>query len=242
MMRSVAAVLLFGLAVVLAQAPTSPKPDTVIVKKIYGTPPAGLVRGGFYPGAYPGYQQPYPYQGQYNQYYQQGYYNQYRGQYPGYYPGFVGPSAAPVYASPAPVYASPAPFPVTPAPFAKSPVPQVQYSGKTGVPDKDARIVQEDREVNFDGTFKYSYQTDNGIAVTAEGSLKPPQADSEGPIQVIQGSYTLYTPEGVPVQISYIADEQGYRASGDAIPTLAPEAAAAIAKSIAEGAGAPQKK
>lgn len=62
------------------------------------------------------------------------------------------------------------------------------------------------------------FDSDNGISVKAKGFVKPPPAANEEPIQVIEGSYTYYDHEGKPVSISYVADENGYRASGDAIP------------------------
>lgn len=39
---------------------------------------------------------------------------------------------------------------------------------------------------------------------------------------VAQGSYSYTSKEGVPVQIQYVADENGFQATGDAIPTPHP--------------------
>lgn len=69
----------------------------------------------------------------------------------------------------------------------------------------------------------YSFQTNNGISQQAKGYM-----NAQGKY-VQEGSYTLYTPEGVPVSISYIADENGYQAVGDAIPQPDPVIAKAIA-------------
>ncbi|XP_046665436.1 endocuticle structural glycoprotein SgAbd-2-like [Homalodisca vitripennis] len=74
---------------------------------------------------------------------------------------------------------------------------------------------------NPDGTYQYSYQTANGIAAQERGYLKNAgQPDLEA--QVAEGSYQFTSDDGVPVSITYIADEGGFRAEGSAIPTPPP--------------------
>lgn len=68
--------------------------------------------------------------------------------------------------------------------------------------------------------FVNSYETDNGIAAQEQGS--PKQIDAESAPVVSQGSFQYTSPEGVPVSISYTADENGFQASGDLIPTPPP--------------------
>ena len=36
--------------------------------------------------------------------------------------------------------------------------------------------------------------------------------------QVIQGSFSYTSPEGIPITVNYIADEFGFRAEGDHLP------------------------
>lgn len=60
--------------------------------------------------------------------------------------------------------------------------------------------------------FFYSFQSDNGISQQAVGSY-----DNQGKYSV-QGSYSYTGVDGYPVSISYVADENGYQAVGDAIP------------------------
>lgn len=55
----------------------------------------------------------------------------------------------------------------------------------------------------------FSYETDHGIAVESTGYLK--NAGTPDQVQVMQGSYTYYTPEGVPIITTYIADENGFQ-------------------------------
>lgn len=54
-----------------------------------------------------------------------------------------------------------------------------------------------------------SYETDHGIIVESSGFLK--NAGTPDEIQVIQGSYTYYSPEGLPIITTYIADENGFQ-------------------------------
>lgn len=56
-------------------------------------------------------------------------------------------------------------------------------------------------------TFEYAYETSDGVNVQASGD-----ANSH------RGSYKYTSPEGTPIEISYIADENGFQATGDAVP------------------------
>nr|CAD7423102.1 unnamed protein product [Timema monikensis] len=64
-------------------------------------------------------------------------------------------------------------------------------------------------------------QTGNGIVAQEQGYLKNPgQKDLEA--QVAQGSYSYTGPDGVVYTVTYIADENGFRAEGLHIPTPPP--------------------
>jgi len=199
---------------------------------------------GYYPGQqgyYPGYQGYQGYQGF------QGYYPGYQGQYQGfqdYNRGYyqtapVAPVAPVKIAAPvAPVY--PAVPNYTPAPYAQvkvNPVPTVVkspvYSYKT-TEGKLPAIVRQSQEVNFDGNFKYGYETENGIVAQASGYVK--NAGSKDAAQVIEGSYAYVGDDGAPVEVKYYADETGYHAVGNVIPTTPPE----IARSLELIASQPQ--
>uniref|UniRef100_A0A0K8SLT1 Larval cuticle protein LCP-17 n=2 Tax=Lygus hesperus TaxID=30085 RepID=A0A0K8SLT1_LYGHE len=111
-------------------------------------------------------------------------------------------------------FGAPAPIPsrqAAPAPLAAAP----------GVnPLAAARTIRQEQDNQFDGTFSYSFETDNGIQQNAQGSVKNPGTEQEA--QVVQGSYSYTSPEGQVVTITYIADEEGFKAQGDAIPTTPP--------------------
>ncbi|XP_059225053.1 pupal cuticle protein Edg-78E [Stomoxys calcitrans] len=61
------------------------------------------------------------------------------------------------------------------------------------------------------GIFKYAYATSNGIEVQAAGS----------PLESI-GVFSYTSPEGVPIEVRYIADELGFHAVGRHLPRPPP--------------------
>ena len=73
---------------------------------------------------------------------------------------------------------------------------------------------------NGDGSYQYVYETGNGINADEQGSVK--NAGSESEASVAQGSFSYTSPEGTPIQISYIADENGFQPVGDHLPTPPP--------------------
>lgn len=72
--------------------------------------------------------------------------------------------------------------------------------------------------VNF---FFLSYETGDGSSAQAQGVLKnagTPDAEA----QEVTGSYSYTALDGTKVQISYIANENGYQPTGDGIPAIPP--------------------
>ncbi|XP_026729287.1 endocuticle structural glycoprotein SgAbd-2-like [Trichoplusia ni] len=93
--------------------------------------------------------------------------------------------------------------------------PQPQYQGQ------EIPILKQTQEINPDRSYQYSYETGNGIAAQEQGYLKNAGVkDAEA--QVAQGSFSYSSPEGVPISVSYIADENGFRAEGAHLPTPPP--------------------
>lgn len=62
--------------------------------------------------------------------------------------------------------------------------------------------------MNFDGSFTYGYSAGDGTTAQAQGFIKN-LGVNEIESQVIQGSYSYTSPEGVPIHVTYIADENG---------------------------------
>jgi hypothetical protein len=180
-------------------------------------------RSGYYPGSqgyYPGYQ---GYQGYYPGYQgYQGYYPGYQGYNRGYYPG--APAVYPTVSA-----VTPAPI-IAPVPI----VPKVVSPVYKPVDNKVPAIIRQSQEADLNG-FKYGYETENGIVAQAAGYVK--NAGSENAAQVIEGSYAYVGDDGAPVEVKYYADETGYHAVGNVVPTTPPE----IAKSLEFIASQPQK-
>ncbi|KAF9798820.1 hypothetical protein SFRURICE_020384 [Spodoptera frugiperda] len=130
------------------------------------------------------------------------------------------------------------PVSITPAPYkpvvytASTPSPVAPVAVARVVADaRNAQTLKYGNEVNPDGSYNYFYETDNGIAAQEQGTPRnfggnPPVAPS-----VAQGSFSWTSPEGQPIVISYVADENGYQPSGNAIPT-APPVPAQIARAL----------
>nr|CAD7572351.1 unnamed protein product [Timema californicum] len=82
-------------------------------------------------------------------------------------------------------------------------------------------ILRQESEVNFDGTYKYSYETGNGISHEESGFLKD-TGDPENQSQVVQGSSSYTSPEGIQIKLVYVADEFGFQPTGDHLPVKPP--------------------
>lgn len=111
--------------------------------------------------------------------------------------------------------------------FNPAPTQQVfnQAASRNFVP-----ITSYTNEINYDGSFQYSYTTGDGQAAQAQGYVKNP-GNKDLEAQVVQGSYSYTSPEGLPITVNYIADENGFRAEGAHLPTP-PPIPEAIAKSL----------
>ncbi|CAF4777762.1 unnamed protein product [Pieris macdunnoughi] len=72
-----------------------------------------------------------------------------------------------------------------------------------------------------DGSYAYSFATADGKQAQESGFLKDAYIDNTGSpqgTQVVEGSYAYTSPEGTPIQVSYVADENGFRPAGVHIP------------------------
>ncbi|KAJ8947814.1 hypothetical protein NQ314_008537 [Rhamnusium bicolor] len=102
--------------------------------------------------------------------------------------------------------------------------------------ERYAAILRSDNEVYPDGSYQYAYDTENGISAQESGKLKAigPDVGTSA-----QGSYQYTSPEGILVQIQYIADENGFQPVGNVIPTP-PPIPEAILKSLQYNAAHPE--
>ncbi|XP_055542668.1 uncharacterized protein LOC129728265 [Wyeomyia smithii] len=81
-------------------------------------------------------------------------------------------------------------------------------------------IISYENENNGDGSYKFSYESANGIKAQEQGEVK--NKGSENEIQSVQGSYSYTSPEGQVITLTYVADENGFQPQGDHLPTPPP--------------------
>ncbi|CAK9801802.1 Endocuticle structural glycoprotein SgAbd-1 [Anthophora plagiata] len=82
-------------------------------------------------------------------------------------------------------------------------------------------ILKQSQHTVPDGSYSFSYETENGIYQAESGSLGATDADSE-PAIVVQGQYQYQTPDGTPISVSYVADHNGFQPQGEHIPPISP--------------------
>lgn len=68
---------------------------------------------------------------------------------------------------------------------------------------------------NPDGSYRFSYETENGIKAEEQGQQK--QGGEDG-VNSVQGSYSYRADDGSDVQVTYTADENGFVAQGSHLP------------------------
>ncbi|KRT85053.1 Insect cuticle protein [Oryctes borbonicus] len=105
--------------------------------------------------------------------------------------------------------------------------PDVQYDrsreSTTFIP-----ILRFEKEQGDGGSYKTAWETGNNIIAQEEGFLKSLGPDPDSPTgeelnaQVQQGSYTYTAPDGQIITVTYTADEKGFQATGDHLPTPPP--------------------
>ncbi|EZA58813.1 Endocuticle structural glycoprotein SgAbd-2 [Ooceraea biroi] len=104
----------------------------------------------------------------------------------------------------------------TPTPRPYQPQPQPQYTSPVR---PFIAIRSQQKDTSPDGSYTFSYETENGISVSESGY---PQAGPQGQTEVVQGRFSYPAPDGTPITIEYTADENGFHAQGAHIPTPPP--------------------
>ncbi|CAB3221339.1 unnamed protein product [Arctia plantaginis] len=139
------------------------------------------------------------------------------------------------FSTPAPFRYRPSSPSVTIAPSGFPSSTPAPYYASTRAPvlsnDYNAETLKFGNENEPDGSFNYFFETSNGIAAQEQGV--PRNFGGNPPVVpvVAQGSFSWTSPEGVPISIAYVADENGYQPTGDAIPT-SPPVPAQIARAL----------
>lgn len=89
------------------------------------------------------------------------------------------------------------------------------------VSELPAVIVKQSQDISPDGAYAYAYETDNGIYHAESGT--PVVADARSaPVVITQGQYQYTAPDGTPISVKYIADQNGFQPQGDHIPAISP--------------------
>ncbi|CAH2237037.1 larval cuticle protein LCP-17-like [Pararge aegeria] len=82
------------------------------------------------------------------------------------------------------------------------------------------QILSQESDINPDGSFKYTYETSNGISSSANGELR--NIGAEEPALQIQGQFKYPSEDGQEISLTYIANENGYVPQGSILPTPHP--------------------
>ncbi|KAJ8729985.1 hypothetical protein PYW07_017023 [Mythimna separata] len=90
-------------------------------------------------------------------------------------------------------------------------------------------ILRYENVNNGDGTYRYNYETGNGISAHESGAPRAP--GPEGLAVTAEGGFSYRAPDGQQVSLTYTADENGFHPVGSHIPTP-PPIPAAILRSI----------
>ncbi|KAJ8979026.1 hypothetical protein NQ317_003129 [Molorchus minor] len=93
-------------------------------------------------------------------------------------------------------------------------LPQVQPERQ-----REIKILRQSQDISPDGTYQWLYETENGIAAQEQGGLKT-IGNEQG--TAAQGSFQYTSPEGIPIALTYVADENGFQPQGSHLPTPPP--------------------
>ncbi|XP_015517798.1 endocuticle structural glycoprotein SgAbd-1-like [Neodiprion pinetum] len=102
-----------------------------------------------------------------------------------------------------------------------------------------AIVAQTQDGPNPDGSYKWSYESANGIKAEEEGSVVNAGAENES--TAVQGGYSYTGEDGVVISLTYKAGEEGFQPEGAHIPT-APPIPEAIQKALEWNAAHPSKE
>ncbi|XP_042888224.1 cuticle protein AMP1A-like [Penaeus japonicus] len=81
---------------------------------------------------------------------------------------------------------------------------------------EEIAILRDERVIEDDGRYNFDMETANGIVVSEHGTV-----GLEGAINSA-GSFSYTAPDGTPVHLQFVADENGFQPQGDHLP-VAPE-------------------
>lgn len=92
-------------------------------------------------------------------------------------------------------------------------------------PEGYSQTLRDVRSQSPNGDYAYEYETQNGIVASEQSQVVQPN------VQRKTGFYQYPSPDGRIIRVDYVADENGFHASGAHLPQ-SPPIPAAIARSI----------
>ncbi|XP_022227747.2 endocuticle structural glycoprotein SgAbd-3 [Drosophila obscura] len=81
-------------------------------------------------------------------------------------------------------------------------------------------LISQESNVEYNGKYHYHYELADGSKATQDGLLKTVNAEHDG--EAVHGKYSFVSDDGQTYVVSYTADENGYHAVGDHLPTPPP--------------------
>ncbi|XP_046636218.1 endocuticle structural glycoprotein SgAbd-3-like isoform X2 [Daphnia pulicaria] len=87
---------------------------------------------------------------------------------------------------------------------------------------KPVEIISSNSEMNADGSYSFAFESEDGTKVSESGSQKQVGPKPEDIGTVSKGSYSYTSPDGVVITVNWVADENGFQATGDHLPTPPP--------------------
>jgi hypothetical protein len=87
---------------------------------------------------------------------------------------------------------------------------------------KPVAIVRSASDQSADGSYSFSFESEDGTKVEEVGEQKLVGPEPEDIGTVSRGSYSHTGPDNVVVTVNWVADENGFQATGDHLPTPPP--------------------
>ncbi|XP_071516003.1 cuticle protein AMP1A-like [Panulirus ornatus] len=87
-----------------------------------------------------------------------------------------------------------------------------ESSDRRELPDEVVPILKDERVHEEDGRYSLDVETGNSIFISQSGSPGP-----EGSVNTA-GEYSYIAPDGTPVVVTFVADENGYQPQSDVLP------------------------
>ncbi|KAJ8942544.1 hypothetical protein NQ318_021946 [Aromia moschata] len=123
----------------------------------------------------------------------------------------------------------------------------VEFAASLTPADPIIPIISQDQDVSFDGSYRTAFESANGIRFQEQGVLKNP-GNKDAEAEEVQGVVSYKAPDGTPIQLSYLANENGFQPQGAHLPVAPvddntpPPIPLAILRSLEYNAAHPEPK